>query len=140
MSVEIRDTDGGLGNIITGRGIIEEGEAIDVFIGHLTQDEEKFKKYKYSLSDYTATINIDFSNKSLELIAKHCNMASKVNSDAIVAYVTNKEPIFALIKIYEILSSETTWERMVFTNREDAEVWIRERVKEKFGIGNLTFN
>lgn len=128
-----------MGNIITGRSIIEEGEAIDVFIGHLTQDEEKFKKYKYSLSDYTATIKIDFSNKSLELIAKYCNMAAKVNSDAVVAFVANKEPIFALIKIYEILSSETIWERMVFTNREDAEVWIKTRVREKYGIYDLTF-
>jgi hypothetical protein len=47
MPVEIRDTNGGLGNIITGQGIISEEEYVDVLKAHLTQDEEKFKQYRF---------------------------------------------------------------------------------------------
>ena len=41
--------------------------------------------------------------------------------------------------MWEILADETKWEIMVFQNREDAEDWIRQKVKEKYGIGDLTF-
>lgn len=42
-------------------------------------------------------------------------------------------------KMWEMLSDEMNWETMVFRNREDAEAWIKERVKEKYGIDDLTF-
>jgi hypothetical protein len=32
------------------------------------------------------------------------------------------------------------WETMVFRDREEAEAWLKERVKEKFGIDDLTFS
>jgi hypothetical protein len=139
MSIEIRDVDGGLGNIIIGRGIIIDEEYVDALKEHLTQDENKFKKYRYSLSDYTATAEIDIATKSVDLIAHYCRKASIVNPEAVVAIITNEDLIYGLARMWEILIDETDWETMVFRNRKDAEAWIRERVKEKYGIEDLTF-
>jgi len=105
---------------------------------HLTQDEEKFKKYRYSLSDYTATTEFDVSNESVELIAKYCQKASIVNPEAVVAIVANQDLIYGLARMWEMLSYKTEWEKMVLRNREDAEAWIKERVKGKYGIGDLS--
>jgi len=43
--------------------------------------------------------------------------------------------------MWEIIVENTglQWETMVFRDREDAEDWIREKVKDKFGIDDLTF-
>ena len=139
MSIEIKDSDCGLGNIIVGRSIINEEEFVDALKKHLRQDEDKFKKYRYSLSDYTSTIHFDISNKSLEIITEYCDIASNVNPEAVVAIVAKHELLYGLAKMWEILSNKTNWEKMVFRNREDAEVWIRTRVKEKYGIDDLTF-
>jgi len=140
LSIEIRDSDGGLGNIIIGRETIKDREFVDAMKEHLTQDEEKFKKYKYSLSDYTATFEFDVSNDSIYLIAEYCDIVSIVNPDGIVAIVANKDLIYGLARMWDTLSYRTNWEKKVFRNREDAESWIKERVKEKFRINDLTFD
>jgi hypothetical protein len=140
MFIEIRDLDGGLGNIIIGREIIKEEEYVDALKEHLTQDEDKFKKYRYCLSDYTATTEIDITTKSVDLIALYCQKASIVNPEAVVAIVANEEFIYGLARMWEILIAETYWETMVFRNREGAEAWIKEKVKEKYGIDDLTFS
>jgi hypothetical protein len=140
MPIEIRDTDGGLGVIITGSGNITEEEYIDALTKHLTQDEEKFKQIRYSLSDYTKTLKVDVSNKALELIANYCQTVAKINPDIIVVHVTNHALVYGLAKMWEVLTNNTKWEKMVFRDRSDAEAWIRKRIEEKYGIDNLTFN
>ena len=139
MPMEIGDLDGGLGNLIIGRGVVTEEELVDALKGHLTQDKEKFKKYRYSLTDYTATTELDIPTKAVDLIAELSKSASIVNPEAIVAIVAEEDLVYGLSRMYELLLDETGWEIMVFRNREDAKAWIKQRVKEKYGINDLTF-
>ena len=89
MPVEIRDSDGGLGNIIIGRGIITEEELVDALKKHLAQDKDRFKQYRYSLSGYTAATKFELTTQKVRLIAEFCKSASTVNPGAIVAIVAN---------------------------------------------------
>ena len=68
MTIEIKDLDGGLGTTITGRGVITGQEYVEVHTSHLTQDKEKFKKYRYSLSDWTEVTQVDISNHDFETV------------------------------------------------------------------------
>ena len=52
---------------------------------------------------------------------------------------SNQDLIYGLTRMWEVLSEGTNWETMASRNREDAEAWIKERVKEKYGIDDLTF-
>lgn len=61
MPVEINDSDEGLGNIIIGRGNIKQTKLVNALKKHLTQDKNKFKQYKYSLSDYSAITQLELS-------------------------------------------------------------------------------
>ena len=63
MPIEMRDLGGGIGVIITGQGVVSDEEWVDALVKHLTQDEDKFKKYRYSLSDYTAVTEIELSSE-----------------------------------------------------------------------------
>ena len=139
MSIEVRDVDGGLGNIISGGTVVTDNTYVTALIQHLTQDQEKFKKYKYSISDYTATSEAHLTHASITLISEYCSKAARVNPHAIVAIVSNHDLTYGLARMWEMLSFETPWEKMVFRNRPDSEAWIRQRVKEKFGIKDLTF-
>jgi len=139
MPIEIKDSDGGLGNIIIGRGIVTEEELVDALKKHLTQDKDKFKQYRYSLSDYTATTKLEVSTQKIKLIAEYGKRAAIGNPEAIVAVVANQDLIYGLTRMWEALLAGTNWETMAFRNREDAEAWIKERVKERYGIDDLTF-
>jgi len=65
--------------------------------------------------------------------------ASKVNADPIVAIVSKKDHIYGLSRMYESLIYMTNWKIMVFRSKTEAVEWIREKVRKRFGIGNLTF-
>ena len=140
MPIEINDWDGGLGNIIHGRGIVSDRELIDVLKRHLTQDREKFRKYRYSLCDLTAVTKLDVTNKTVETVANLCIEAAKVNLDPVVAFVGKRDHVFGLMRMHEVKISGTDWETMVFRSKREAVGWIKEQVKEKFGIVNLSFS
>jgi hypothetical protein len=140
MSFEIRDLNGGVGVIITGEGVVTEKEYVDVLVKHLTQDETKFKKYRYSLSDYTAVTEIIIPTEAIELIATYCESASKVNPKPVIALVADQDLIFGLSRMWELLIDATEWVTGVFRKRDDAEAWITQNVKEKYGIDGITFD
>lgn len=138
MPIEIKDIHGGQGAIITGREIVTENKFINAFKQHLAQDEDKFKKYRYSLSDYSAVTKVDVSTEAIRFISELCEIASEINPDVVVAIVADLDIIYGLSRMWEMWTGSIKWETMVFRSREDAEVWIRGRVK-KYGIDDLTF-
>ena len=139
MPIEIKDLDGGLGTYIRGWGVVKEGELTNQLKIHTSQDKEKFLKYRYSLSDYTEITKADVSDTNLQLTADILLKAASINPDVIVATVAHEDFIFGLARMGEILRGSGGWEEMVFRNIEEAKNWIRQRVKEKFGIESITF-
>jgi predicted translin family RNA/ssDNA-binding protein len=139
MPVEIKDLDNGLGTYIRGWGVIKKGELTNNLKRHAAQDGEKLKKYRYSLSDYIEITETDVSQEYIDQTADILIKTAKINPDIIVATVASQDYIFGLSRMGEILRSSGGWEEMVFRNIEDAKNWIRKRVKEKYGIENLTF-
>lgn len=138
MPIEIKDIDGGLGVVIIGKGIVTDQEYVGELKKHLTQEKEKFQKYRYSISDFTAVSKVEVSTDAIKLIDNFCMQAAAVNPNVVVATVADKNLIYGLARMSQMFRDETDWENAVFRRRDDAEVWIRERVKKKFGIGNIT--
>ena len=83
--------------------------------------------------------DVEVSSNTIDQIAQLCKNSAKINPYFVVAHVGEKDITFGLSRMWEILSDNTKWEIMVFRNREDAEAWIRKKVKEQYGIGDLTF-
>ena len=146
MPIEIIDCDDGTGNIILTRGVVTDQELIDSLERHLTQDKEKFKKYKFILIDHTALTKMDITNETVEFIAELIADTSRVNPDSIVAmvvYVTYEAGIDLLnrnSRLHELFIYRSCWETMVFRTKGEAVRWIKEKVRDKFGIDDLTFS
>ena len=139
MPIEIKDVKGGLGCIFLATGVVKKEEYIDALRNHLTQDTEKFKKYRYSLADWTAVTAADISSESVQLVAELCKKAAAVNPNMIVGSVADQDLFFGLIRMSHIRRDSADWENKAFRNRVEAEAWIKQRVKEKYDIDNLTF-
>ena len=139
MPIDIKDLDGGVGVIITGEGFVTEKEWVDALVEHLTQDQNKFKKYRYSLSDYTAVTRIEISNEAIYKIAGFCESASKINPKPAIAIVASQDFMYGMARMWELIIDMTDWETMVFRKRADAEAWISEKVKEKYKINKPKF-
>ncbi len=146
MPIEIKDCDGGIGNIIVIKGVIADQELIDAFEVHLTQDKEKFKKYNYVLFDHTGLAKMDITDETVEFIAGIGADASRVNPDLIAAMVANVsiganiDHISRFSRMHELFIYRSNWETMIFRTRIEAVRWIKKKVREKYGVDDLTFD
>ena len=140
MPIETRDLNGGLGVFFAGHGVITEKEYLDVFTKHLKQDDQKLRKYRYSFSDWTAVSKADISTKAVNLVASLCINAAEINPDIVLASVADQESMYGLTRMAQTLRDKTNWENEVFRNRQDAEAWIKARLKDKYGIDNPIFD
>ena len=145
MPIEIQNCDGGIGNIVASRGMVTDQELIDLLGKHLKHDNANFKNYKYILFDHTALAKMDITNETIESIADLCAETSRVHPDPIVAMVTNVsmgagiDLINRVSRMYELFINRSCWETMVFRTKSEAVRWIREKVRKKYGIDDLTF-
>ena len=138
MPIKIKDCDGGIGVRLVFRGIVSDQEYLESLKRHLTQDNEKFKKYRYSLTDLSALTEARVTNETIQHVAYFCEEASKINPNPVVVLFTDNDLFYGLSRMFESLVANTNWETMVFRSKNEAVEWIRERVREKFGIDNLT--
>lgn len=81
---------------------------------------------------------MDVPTEAINLVAQYCVEASRVNPDAVIAIIADQDLIYGLSRMFQVLAEETGWEIEIFRLRDDAEAWIKKRVKEKFGIYDLT--
>jgi len=146
MPIDIKDCDGGVGNVIASRDVVTDQELIASLKRHLTQDIEKIRKYKYILIDHSALTRMDITNETVELIAGLFADASRVNPDTIVAvivyvaFVADIDLIKRISRIHELFFHRSCWEPMLFRTKPPAVRWVKEKVKDKFGIDDLTFS
>ena len=146
MPIEINECDGGRGNIIESRGLVTDQELVDSFKRHLTQDREKFKTCKYILVDHTALTKMDVTNETVELIAGLWADTSGANPDPVVAMVTyiaysaGTDLLNRISRLHELFIYQSCWETMLFRTKAQAVRWIREKVRDKFGIEDLSFS
>jgi len=91
LPVEIKNSDSGRGNIITGCGALTGKDLLDALRAHLTLDPEIFSKYRYSLADYSEVSEIAVSSAEIEELAALCQEAARVNPDPLVATVASKD-------------------------------------------------
>lgn len=146
MPIEIKDSDGGIGNIIAIQGLITDQELIDAFKEHLTQDIEKFKKYKYILFDHTGLTKMDITDETVAFISGIGADASKVNPDLVAAMVANVsiganiDHISRVSRMHELFIYRSRWKTMIFRTRIEAVRWIKKKVREKYGIDDLAFD
>lgn len=139
MTVDIRDVDKGFGVHIVATGILADDEYIEAFREHLTQDPQKFKRYRFSLSDYTGVTKIAVSAAAVKGVARWCRTAAVVNPDIIVAVVAEQPLAYGLSRMWQMLSDVGQWEIQVFKSCASAKHWIAERVKQRWQITDITF-
>ena len=133
MPIEVKYLDGGKGTFFDGKGDIT-GEDIIGANKEIFSSEEKIRRYKYTLLDLTSMDDFDVLTSDVEEIARINIGAAEIIPDFVVAIAARKDIVFGLSRMWQTLVDSTTWETKVFRTVDEAKVWIKERVKAKFGI------
>ena len=146
VPINIKECDGGIGILIESRGRVTDQELIDSLEKPLLHDREKFKTYRYVLVDHTSLTSLDLTDETVDYISGLFAEASSVNPEAIlamVAYVSygaNIDLIDTALQMRKLFMKRSCWETLQFKTRPEAVRWLRGKLNDKFGIGDLTFD
>ena len=134
MPIDIRDIDGGRGVRIRGFGVITDDEYLESMKQHLEQDRDSFINYRYSYSDYSEAESVEVTLESIKQIAHLCKVATVYNPHAVVAVLTTEGHAYNLARAWESNLLASDWDTMIFTDKEQAESWLRNTVMERHGF------
>lgn len=129
MPIRIHYLDDGFGFALRGRGIVS-GKDILCAIAERFSSEEKIKRYRYGIADYTAVERFDVSNDEIERIVQEDLKAAGINPRIILALAASGDLVFSLSRMFITLADESGWRIDVFRTAEEAATWIKRRVNE----------
>ncbi len=132
MSVESTIEGNNIGLIDTWRGSIT-GDDILGLLKSLFSDKA-FREYKYWVTDFSDVTDFSMSPDEIQKVVDLDKKAEKVNSDIIIVVIAPKDLYFGLSRMWDSMSHEICWEKMVLRTKVDAYDFLKKRTKEKFNI------
>jgi len=68
------------------------------------------------------------------VVEQNKRIAAIAQPGALLAVASPGDLGYGLSRIWEVLMEQVGWETMTFRSRAEAEAWIRQRAKLKFGL------
>lgn len=134
MPIEIEGRQDGVGVIYVCRGAMTIDDFFQAGLGFLAYPEE-IKKWRYCIVDLTAVEAMHISSDDIRaVVEQNKRIAAAAPEGALLAVASPKDLGFGLARVWEALVEEVGWETMTFRSRSEAEVWVKLRLFQKFGI------
>jgi len=132
MTVETKVEGNNIGLINRWSGYVTIDEFLsllkDVFFG------KDFKDYKYWVFDFSGITGTSISPGEIYRIIDLDREGEKINSDVMIVLIATEELYFGLSRMWEILAEDISWETMVLKTKEEANDFLKKRMKEKYNM------
>jgi hypothetical protein len=131
MPIEFHSVQNGMGRIwlcrgiLTGRELIANNERI--------LDSKSYEGVRWLLIDETET-TMDISTEEIRAIRRQDDRLAAVLPELVTAVVVPYDVGFGMTRMWEILTERPGWSTRAFRTRPEAEAWLREEVRRKFGM------
>ena len=132
MGFAIQQLDNGRGVRRSFWGVLSGAELI-ASLEESLQSEATLRGYRYSLLDFSAIVDLDLSQDDLLTLAGLTSRISALNPDILVAIIAPQDIIFGLARMWEAYADESCCEMHIARSPTEAEGWLRERGRQKFG-------
>jgi hypothetical protein len=134
MPITIEGRQEGVGVIYHCHGDMTIDDFFQAGIGFLAFPE-RIKKWQYCIIDLTSVgaMRIHFDDIRA-LVEQNKRIAAVAQPGPLLAVASPSDPAYGLSRMWEVLMEQIGWETMTFRSRPEAEAWIRQRAKLKFGL------
>jgi len=132
MAVNLKFLDKGLGALFKGEGSINGEELLEAFTEFYKTQGSKF--VKYSIIDFIDVKAVDVTNSEIEILSRNHRNAQKSTQDRVVAVAARIDIVYGLARVWEANIDSYVWERTIVRSRDEADIWVIQKVKEKFGV------
>ncbi len=112
--------------VVTGDDLLAAGAS-------LRASEKRLKKLRYVIVDMTRMESMDVSFADLKKIENNDRLIAQINPEGIVAIIVDKDLPFNIVSAWDIRTTDISWEKRIFREKNEAYDWVRARTREKFG-------
>jgi hypothetical protein len=133
MPVDVQIVHGGLGRLFVCRGVLAGGELI-ARNAEMLSAEGNYKGVRWALIDESATTSVAISTAEVQTIVEQDGRLAAALPELVIAVVAPHDIGFGLSRMWEILTERPGWSLRVLRSSSEAEIWLREEVRRKFGM------
>ena len=94
--------------------------------------DNAFGEYKFWITDFSDVTDFSMSTEEILEVVRLDKEAQKINSEIIIIVIAEKDLHFEKSRMWEMLSFEICWEKMISNNKEQAYTFLKNRMKTKF--------
>ena len=139
MSCKIHYVDNGLGTVIKISGIFEAEELFTSLEEHLKEPKKALSKIIFHITDYSEVTEVNASEEEIQKVVDISLKFMEKNSQLIVAIIADEEKAFKIARLWGISLEDAPWNIQVFRECEEAHIWLKKTLEEKFSITDLQF-
>jgi hypothetical protein len=134
MPIDIEGRQDGVGVIYNCRGPVTIDDFFQAGLAFLACPEE-IKKWRYCIIDLTAVQSMNTSSRDIRSVVEQNKRIAAVAVPGVILSVASPRDLgFGLSRMWEALMDEVGWETITLRSRAEAESWVHERVRQKFGM------
>ena len=134
MPIQIEVLQEGAGVIYDCRGPMTISDFYEATKSFLATPEE-IKKWRYTIIDLTFVDSMDIDYREIEaVVALNQQLATFAIPGVLLAVASPNDLGYGLARMWEAIVDGIGWETRVLRSRREAERWLQERAKKKFGL------
>jgi hypothetical protein len=124
--------DDGKGMVLEYQGIVTPTEGREARGAFTARDKGRLP-CKYCLQDLS---HASFDGMTTQQVRESGQTFSRERDppEVVCAFVVRDALVYGLVKVWRAWAVQADWEVRIFDTREPAVVWLRERVKARFGF------
>ncbi|HXZ26550.1 MAG TPA: hypothetical protein VEG08_00975 [Terriglobales bacterium] len=133
MPVDVHVVHGGAGRLFLCRGAVTGREFI-ARNQEMLSAEENYLGTRWCLIDQTGATSLDISSAEIQTIVEQDARLAVGLPELVIVVVVARDLGFGLSRMWEMLTERPGWSVRVLRARTEAEAWLREEVRRKFGM------
>ena len=128
MPIEVIYSNHGAGAILLGKETVTGSDLLQAD-DILYESEEKIKKMRFILSDYTRVTATTLDRVELTLSIQKDKAAAIINPHIVIAVVTGTEITYGVSRMWQILGElhDYPWKEFTTRSLSEARTWIKEQ-------------
>jgi len=117
-----------------GKGVHKFGSGtvtgLEIFVSAIeeSRDQERARKLRYGLIDFSAVTEFKVTPQDIHRIVEANRKTAALTPNAVVAIVAPSELPYAMSRLWHTLSDDLGWTSHVFHTRPDAVAWLRKHL------------
>jgi hypothetical protein len=132
MPLEFHILHGGMGRRWIVRGALRGKELIARNESILSS--KSYEGVRWLIIDERAITSLDLTPEQVRTIKQQDDRLARVLPELVTAVIVPSDLVYGMTRMWEMLTERPGWSVQAFRSEAEADAWLREEVRRKFGM------